>query len=92
LLVVQESVVTSPELMKLGFAESVQVGAGVCMTTVIGAEQFTVPPGPLAVRVYVADCEGLTTVEPLVFTPPTPVSDTDVALFVVQESVEELPC
>jgi len=46
-----DSMVTSPERMKFGFAESVQVGAGVDTNTVIGAVQFTVPPGPVAVSV-----------------------------------------
>jgi len=40
----------------------------------------------------VVDCEGLAFTCPLVFTPPKPESDTEVALFVVQVSVEELPC
>ncbi len=50
------------------------------------------PPGPYPVRVYVFETFGDTEVEPSSATEPTPLSiETDVALVVVHESVEEPP-
>ena len=49
-----------------------------------------VPPGPLAVSVYVVEALGDTDREPLVLTSPMPWSiDTFVASVVVHESVED---
>jgi hypothetical protein len=57
--------------MLVGEAESVHVGAfGVGLTTTTVVLQFTEPPLPVAVRVYVVVTDGETAVEPFVVTFP----------------------
>ncbi len=87
----QVSVEDWPEVMEVGDAESVQVGAGVGALTVTVALQVLVPPAPVTVSVYVVVVVGLTEAEPLVAVEETPVIESDVALVEVHVSVEELP-
>jgi hypothetical protein len=64
------------------------------LVTVIGAEQFTVPPGPVAVSRYVVLVEGCTSLLPAatgVTEPMLLLMDALVALVVVQESVAVSP-
>ena len=81
--------------MVVGFAESVHVGAGVCcVVTVTESEQCTVPPGPVAVIVYVVSDIGVTDFEPPATGVTAPILlsiDAPVAFVVVQVSVEEPP-
>ena len=58
------------------------------MTVVVVA---AVPPGPVAVAVYVAVELGVTLADPLAANVPTPAMLTEVALLVVQFSVAEMP-
>jgi hypothetical protein len=75
---IQVSVVVAPEVMPAGAALRVIVGG---KTTLTPALAVTVPPGPLAVAVYVVVSAGVTDREPLAGTVPMPLSKvTDVAL------------
>src|SRR5947209_1599277 len=76
--------------MLFGVAENEMVGAG--WTTVTVAVFVAVPPGPVAVSVYVVVAAGLTPIDPLTGWLPTPLSiDTVVALLLVQVSVDDWP-
>jgi hypothetical protein len=63
LAVDQVSVEDCPAMIDVGAAENVAVGAG-CVT-VTEAVFVMVPPGPVAVRVYVVVEAGLTLTDPL---------------------------
>jgi hypothetical protein len=79
-----------PEAIVLGEAENEIVGGGVFTVTV--AVLVIVPPGPVAVSVYVVVPDGLTPTEPDVGLLPTPLSIEIVVAFVeVQVSVEVWP-
>ena len=90
-VVVQLRVELLPATTLVGVAESVQVGAFGTVTTVTVVVQVTVPPEPVAVRVYVVVCDGETTREPLRPTAPTLVRLTLVAFVVFHESVDAPP-
>jgi hypothetical protein len=94
-VVVHERTLVPEEPTSVGFAVSVQVGAGGgggVVVTAIVAVQWTVPPVPVAVSVYVVVEAGETGVEPFTATEPMLLSRlTEVALVVVHVSVEELP-
>ena len=60
--VVQESVEEAPEVIEVGFKDNVHAGGG---TTVAVAEHCTLPPGPVAVPVYVVVAAGVWLMEPL---------------------------
>ena len=77
-----------PEVMVVGLALNVTVGAGVVETVTV-AVAVLVPPAPVAVRVYVVVAVGETVTEPDVGTVPTPLSIlTVVALVVDHDKVE----
>ncbi len=79
-------------MIDAGDAVSVQVGAlGVGITVTVFAH-VTLPPAPVAVRVYVFVALGETLCEPLTPTAPTPWSIEILEAFeVVHESVDALP-
>jgi hypothetical protein len=56
-----------PETIVVGFALMLTVGVGFASTvTIAGGVELTVPPGPVAVAVYVVVAVGLTVCKPLV--------------------------
>jgi hypothetical protein len=72
-----------------GVAVNVIVGRATIVTVACAVE---VPPGPVAVSVYVVVCAGETDVEPLAGWEPTPLSiDTDVEFATSQVSVDDDP-
>jgi hypothetical protein len=85
----QESVLVPPGEITAGVAVNVIVG-GATMVTVADANE--VPPGPVAVRVYVVVCDGETLEEPLAACAPMPLSiETEVELLTSHVSVDEEP-
>jgi hypothetical protein len=60
----------------------------VTVTVVVVA---AVPPGPVAVAVYVAVKLGVTLTDPFAANVPTPAMLTDVALLVLQFSIADVP-
>ncbi len=58
-------------MMVEGDAEMVQVGACGAGVTVTVFSHVTVPPAPVAVRVYFVVCDGVTDFEPESATAPT---------------------
>ena len=87
---VHVSVDDCPEVIAVGEAENVAVGAG-CVT-VTDAVLVIVPPGPVAVSVYVVVEVGLTPTDPERAWEPTPLSiEIEVVLVDVQVSVDDWP-
>lgn len=90
LVVVQFSVVEFPGVMVLGCALNVMVGAAGFEPpplTVTTAVVLAVPPGPVAVAVYVVVELGLTCTEPEAAWAPNPEIVTEVALLAFQLKV-----
>ena len=84
-----------PAVIVVGAAVNVMAGAGGFTVTVTLAD--VLPPGPVAVNVYVAVPEGVNVAEPLIGNAPEPAgrgsgeSETDVALLTDQVSVTAVP-
>jgi hypothetical protein len=84
----QLSVVEFPAVMVVGDAEKLEILTPTDTVTWL----CLVPPGPVAVRLYVVVLPGLTETEPDVPTEPTPLSiDTEVAFVTDQLKVVEFP-
>jgi hypothetical protein len=85
----QESVLVPPGEITAGVAVNVIVG-GAMIVTVANAND--VPPGPVAVRVYVVVCDSDTLVEPLAACAPMPLSiETEVEFVTSHVSVDDEP-
>lgn len=61
----------SPDVIEDGLAVSVQIGATGAVTMTV-TEQVSVPPGPVAVPVYVVVVDGLTDLVPVTGFEPIP--------------------
>jgi hypothetical protein len=77
--------------MLLGCALNATVGFGAETITLTTVEEAVVPPGPVAVAVYVVVAVGVTFTEPLAGNVPRPLMLTEFALLAVQLSTVEAP-
>jgi hypothetical protein len=91
LLVVQFSTAEAPETMLLGCALKAIVGFCAEVTTLTTVEDSLLPPGPVAVAVYVVVTVGVTFTEPLAENVPIPLMLTEFALLALQLRVVPAP-
>ena len=91
LVVLQLRTVDAPGAMLLGCALKVIVGVGPEVVTFTTVEDAVVPPGPVAVAVYLVVAVGVTFTEPLAANEPTPLMLTVLAFFAFQVSIVDVP-
>ena len=91
LVVVQLRTAEAPAAMVLGCALKETVGFGPDVVTLTIVEDAVVPPGPVAVAVYVVVVEGVTFTEPVAGNVPRLLMLTEFALLAVQLSTVEAP-
>ena len=91
LVVVQLRTADAPGAMMLGWALKTTVGGGPEVVTLTTVEDWVVPPGPVAVAVYVVVAVGVTFTEPVAGNVPRPPMLTTVALLAFQLSTVDVP-
>ena len=91
LVVVQLRTADEPGAMVLGWALKTIVGCGPEVVTLTTVEDWVVPPGPVAIAVYVVVAVGVTFTEPVAGNVPRPLMLTEVALLAFQLSTVDVP-
>lgn len=89
--VVQLRTVDVPGAMLLGCAVKVMVGVGPEVVTFTTVADAVVPPGPVAVAVYLVVAVGVTLTEPLAANEPTRLMLTEFASLLFQLSMVDVP-
>ena len=77
--------------MVLGCALNVIVGGGPEVVTLTTVDATVVPPGPVAIAVYVVVTVGVTFTEPVAGNVPRPLMLTEFALLALQLSTVDAP-
>src|SRR5579872_4659465 len=91
LVVAQLRTADAPGAMVLGCALKTTVGAGPAVVTLTTVDDRVVPPGPVAVAVYVVVATGVTFTEPVAGNVPSPLMLTVVAFFAFQLNTVDVP-